>query len=230
MFELCLGWFAAPLTHGDYPASMRERLGERLPTFSDEDRARIQGSADFFGLNHYSTLLATRNVGAGDADPLQNGGLAVDQDVTLSADLVGPTTAMGWPAGPWGFRKMLAWIDARYDHPRIIVTEDGRASDDEIVEDALRIEYLRGYLDAAHDALADGVDLGGHFVWSLLDNFEWAHGYSKQFGLHHVDFSTGARTPKASAAWYREVVRRNALPGPAPRIAPGELRAPGSGA
>ncbi len=225
--EFFLGWFADPLYHGDYPASMRERLGDRLPTFSDEDRVRIQGSTDFFGINHYTTHLVAHEDGGGDADAGSNGGLLEDQDITLSADPAWPTTAMGWPVVPWGFRKLLTWIDERYGSPPVIVTENGCATD-EPVDDGQRIDYLRGYLAACHEAAARGVDIRGYFVWSLLDNFEWAMGYAKRFGIVHVDFDTGARTPKASASWYRDVIRRHGLAeaasDPAPSPADGRPR------
>lgn len=215
--EFFLGWFADPLYHGDYPASMRERLGDRLPAFSDEDVARIQGSTDFFGLNHYTTMLAAHAEGGGtDGDKAtSNAGLGEDQDVHLSAHPDWPRTEMDWPVVPEGFRKLLHWIDERYGHPGIVLTENGCAFDDDLVDgevdDAGRVDYLRGYLGACHQAIEGGVDVQGYFLWSFLDNFEWAAGYSKRFGLHHVDFATGTRTPKRSAAWYREVIRRNGL-------------------
>ena len=127
---------------------------------------------------------------------------------------------LGWPVVPDGFRRLLGWISHRYHHPEIIVTENGCASPDRIldgqVDDAARRDYLGGYLTAAHHALADGAHLGGYFVWSLMDNFEWAQGYAMRFGLHHVDFATGTRTPKASAHWYRDVIARHGLAEAAP--------------
>ena len=97
-----------------------------------------------------------------------------------------------------------------------MITENGCASHDAVVDgavnDAFRIDYVRGYLGACHEAIEAGVDLRGYFLWSLLDNFEWASGYAKRFGLHHVDFATLARTPKASARWYRDVIARGGLP------------------
>jgi beta-glucosidase len=106
------------------------------------------------------------------------------------------------------------------DYPGVplYVTENGAAIADEKgpdgeVHDPARVAFLDGHFRAAHRAIADGVDLRGYFVWSLLDNFEWAFGYSKRFGLIHVDFATLERTPKDSARWYAEVTRANALPG-----------------
>ena len=212
--EFYLGWFADPLYHGDYPASMRERVGDRLPTFTDEDRARIQGSCDFFGLNHYTTMLAAHQEGGSSkAEKVANAGLTADQDLDLRFDPAWETTPMGWPIVPDGCRKLLHWIDERYDHPSIVMTENGCATDDEMVDglvnDTDRIAYLEGYMQACHQAIEEGVDLNAYFVWSLLDNFEWAQGYAKRFGLHHVDYATGERTPKASARWYRELIARH---------------------
>lgn len=220
--EFYLGWFADPLYHGDYPASMRERLGDRLPVFSDEDRARLKGSSDFFGLNHYTTHLVSHVDGGGPSVPASNAGIASDQDIALTTDPAWEVTAMGWPIVPDGCRKLLEWIDARYDRPPILITENGCAFDDTWVDgrvdDSARVRYFEGYVEACRDALASGVRLLGYFPWSFLDNFEWASGYSKRFGLHHVDFATGTRTPKASAHWYRDLIASQRL---APDTAPG---------
>ena len=214
--EFYLGWFADPLYTGDYPVSMRARLGDRLPRFSDEDRARLRGSVDFFGLNHYTTHLVSHAEGGGASEPGANVGIGADQDLVLSADPAWERTAMGWPVVPDGFRKLLLWIDARYDRPAVFVTENGCAFDDArvdgAVDDARRVGYLRGYLAACHQAIAAGADVRGVFQWSFLDNFEWASGYAKRFGLHHVDFETLERTPKASARWLRDVIARGGLP------------------
>ena len=217
--EFYLGWFADPLYHGDYPATMRQRIGDRLPVFSDEDINRIQGSADFFGLNHYTTMMVAHTEGGSrESEAASNAGLTEDQDIALSAHPSWETTAMGWPIVPQGCRKLLQWIDARYGHPEIIITENGCAVDDKwtggIVNDAERIAYLQGYIAACHEAIERGVNLKGYFVWSLLDNFEWALGYTKRFGLHYVHYPTGTRIAKASAAWYRETIERNGLASP----------------
>ena len=213
--EFYLGWFADPIYYGSYPTAMRVRLGDRLPTFTAEDRGRLRGSCDFFGLNHYTTHLVSHVNGGGASDPASNTGILSDQDIALTIDPAWEVTAMGWPIVPDGCRKLLQWIDARYDGPPVLITENGCAFDDRVVDgaidDAERIRYAQGYLQAAHRALEAGVDLCGYFLWSFLDNFEWASGYDKRFGLHHVDFETLARTPKSSAAWYRDVIARNGL-------------------
>lgn len=211
--EFFLGWFADPIYLGDYPKVMRERLGDRLPAFSDEDRALIKGSSDFFGLNHYSTLYAA-NVREGETvetDPYGNGGMSEDQDVNLISDPNWKKTPMGWNVVPWGCRKMLHWIDQRYDHPEIIITENGCTCDDQLVdgtvEDVDRVEFLRLYLEECQQAIEEGVQLRGYFAWSFMDNFEWALGYSQRFGLNYVDYETGKRYPKASAKWYSDWIR-----------------------
>jgi len=209
--EFFLGWFADPVFEGDYPAAMRERLGDRLPHFSDAEQASLKGSADFFGLNHYSTVYATDAPAATASG--SNSSVADDPAVRYSSDPAWEKTAMDWNVVPWGFRKLLQWIHERYDAPPIYVMENGCALPDVVengeVHDNKRIAYLDGYLNAALEAIAANVDLKGYFVWSLLDNFEWAEGFSKRFGIYYVDFPSGRRIPKASAKWYAEVISRN---------------------
>ncbi len=209
--EFFLGWFADPIYFGDYPQCMRDNVGERLPRFSDYEQGLLLGSSDFFGLNHYTTMYASQQ---GDEVEEQsvygNGGLSEDQGVELSVDPGWPKTSMQWAVVPWGCRKLLQWIADRYQEPPIYITENGCAYDDEVingvVDDQARIEFYRSYLKECANAVANGVDLRGYFAWSLLDNFEWAMGYTKRFGLHYVDFATGKRTPKNSALWFANMI------------------------
>lgn len=216
--EFFLGWFADPVYRGEYPESMRRNLGDRLPEFSANERYLIQGASDFFGLNHYTTLYASypepgQELGI---EVYGNGGILEDQNVALSADGSWDRTTMGWAIVPWGCEKLLNWIDDRYGRPEIYLTENGASFDDQIVEgsvdDTPRIDFLREYLTACDRAVRDGVRLRGYFVWSLLDNFEWALGYSKRFGVYYTDFETLDRIPKKSAGWYRELIRTNIVP------------------
>lgn len=210
------GWFADPIWFGDYPEVMRSRIGHKLPQFTPEEKAMLINSSDFFGLNHYTTMFAA-NANATDSERsvYGNGGISEDQDVDLTVDPNWETTTMNWAVVPWGFRKLLEWIDKRYDHPEIIITENGMSNIDHVVDgkvnDTPRIEFIRSYLDACHEAIENGAHVGGYFAWSLLDNFEWALGYQKQFGLVHVDMKTLIRTPKASAMWFSEVVKNNGI-------------------
>ena len=214
--EFFLAWFADPVYKGDYPASMKERLGKRLPAFTAEEQQLIKGSSDFFGLNHYTTMYAADATQGSDGGSVYgNGGLSEDQDVNLSVSPDWEMTDMQWAIVPWGCRKLLEWIAARYDNPPIYITENGCAFDQTPiggqVDDQGRIAFFEGYLAAIHEAIGNGVDMKGYFIWSLLDNFEWASGYSKKFGIAHVEEGSLNRIPKASALWYREVIRRNGL-------------------
>lgn len=124
---------------------------------------------------------------------------------------------MNWSIDPNGLYDLL--MDVTRDHPGLplMVTENGAAFDDYVspegrVEDPERISYLHGHLDAVQRAVADGADVRGYFLWSLMDNFEWAYGYSKRFGTVYVDYASQRRIPKSSAYWYADVIRRHALP------------------
>ena len=149
-------------------------------------------------------------------DVYGNGGIIEDQNVNLTSDDGWARTAMGWSVVPWGCGKLLRWIDERYDRPPIYITENGGAFHDRVVDgqidDQDRLSLIRDYLASCHGAMSDGVDLRGYFAWSLMDNFEWASGYSIRFGLYHTDFPSGRRIARTSAHWYRDVIRQNALP------------------
>jgi beta-glucosidase len=125
-------------------------------------------------------------------------------------------TQMGWEIEPGALTEIMVRVHDEYSTLPLYVTENGAAFDDYVgtdgeIRDVERIQYLDGHLRAVLDAMGAGVDVRGYFVWSVLDNFEWAHGYSKRFGLTWVDFRSSERIPKASFAWYRRTVRANAL-------------------
>ncbi len=123
---------------------------------------------------------------------------------------------MGWPLTPDGLRDLLVGLKATYPElPPVYITENGVAYDDPVedgaVHDERRIAYLASHLRALHAAIDQGVDVRGYYQWSLMDNFEWSHGYHMRFGIVHVDYDTLERTPKDSAYWYRDVIARNGL-------------------
>ena len=214
--EFFLAWFADPIYKGDYPESMKTRLGSRLPEITPADRELIFGSSDFFGLNHYTTMYAADAAeGAAAGSVYGNGGLSEDQDVSLSVAPDWALTGMQWAIVPWGCRKMLEWIAARYDNPPVYITENGCAFDDKLedgqVHDVARIAFFEGYLGEIHQAIQNGVNMRGYFIWSLLDNFEWASGYSKKFGITAIEPETLRRIPKDSALWYKTVILNNGL-------------------
>lgn len=214
--EFFLAWFADPVCKGDYPAVMKERLGNRLSAFTVAEKKLLKGSSDFFGLNHYTTMYAsdaTNHKAAGSV--YGNGGLSEDQDVNLSISPNWKLTDMQWAIVPWGCKKLLQWIAERYENPPIFITENGCAFDDKLidgkVEDVERVEFFKGYILAIREAIETGVNVKGYFIWSLLDNFEWASGYAKKFGIHYVEKDSLHRIPKLSALWYAEVIAKNAV-------------------
>jgi beta-glucosidase len=168
----------------------------------DGDERTIAAPLGFLGVNYYTRHTVAAAPAGGVADDLP-GSLGVWSIVPPGTDV----TAMGWPIEPEALTEVLLRIRRDYGPDSILITENGAAFDDVVgpdgaVHDAERIAYLREHVTAARRALEEGVPLGGFFVWSLLDNFEWAHGYSKRFGIVSVDFETQRRTPKDSARWY----------------------------
>ena len=159
---------------------------------------------DWLGVNYYMRHVVRAGEPSGRPSPWVG-----SEDVEFVSRGL-PRTDMGWEIDADGLYDVLTRVHRDYPPLPLYVTENGAAF--EGVDDPQRIAYLDGHLRAAHRAIADGVDLRGYFVWSLMDNFEWAYGYSKRFGLIHVDYDTLARTPKASARWFAQVTRRNGLP------------------
>jgi beta-glucosidase len=189
-------WFFDPVLRGSYPADVLELFAEAAPPVREGDLETIAVPIDFLGVNNYSRTL----VRAG-AEPWGT-------DVRAPA---APLTAMGWEIYPAGLGEVLRRLHAEYDAPPLYVTENGAAfgdvrTHDGRIHDVERIAYLEAYLGEVAAALRDGVDVRGYFVWSLLDNFEWAEGYSKRFGLVYVDYPTLRRIPKDSFDWYRRAI------------------------
>jgi beta-glucosidase len=201
--------FPHPQHFACYPPHLADAIE---PYLRPGDLAQIARPLDWFGLNHYSPhyIKADSNlIGATFGAP--------PDDV--------PRTTIGWPIVPDAFRETLLDIHRRFRLP-IYVLENGTAADDKLdeagrIQDPGRIAYLQAYTSAMQEAMAAGADVRGYFVWSLLDNFEWASGYSQRFGLVYVDYATQSRIPKASARWYSDyVAARRTLPVPASGGAP----------
>lgn len=203
-------WFLDPLFFGVYPSELAEIFGQAWPEFAASEMRCIHASTafgagfptHFVGVNYYSRALVQ-------ADP---NALPLCAIRVTPADA--PQTTMGWEVYPQGLADTLRWLTARYGNPPLYITENGAAFADPpprdgLISDPERIDYLRSHLCAAQTALEQGVDLRGYFVWSLLDNFEWAAGYAPRFGLIHVASLTQARILKASAYFYRTVIRAN---------------------
>ncbi|MGF7176977.1 GH1 family beta-glucosidase [Azospirillum doebereinerae] len=188
--------FCDPQILGHYPPQTAALIE---PHVQPGDMARIARPVDWFGLNHYGPIFAK-------ADPSRVWGYGWGDAPPDS-----PTHGVGWAIFPDAFRDELLTIQTRYRLP-IVVTENGCGGSDVVasdgaVHDPHRIAYLTIYNAAMRDAMARGADVRGYFVWSLLDNFEWGSGYGQRFGVVHVDFPTGTRTPKDSARWYADLIR-----------------------
>ncbi|XP_061350447.1 beta-glucosidase 18-like [Gastrolobium bilobum] len=206
-----IAWMLDPLVFGEYPAEMRSILGSQMPRFSPKEKSLVKGSLDFIGINHYGALYV--------------------KDCSLSACPLGAdhpirgfveTTGMrdGIPIGdqtgmprffvvPSGMEKLVDYIKMRYHNMPMYITENGYSSPPnpdvtmhDLLQDFQRIEYHKAYLAALLRAIRKGADVRGYFVWSLLDNFEWASGYGVRFGLYYVDKHTLERIPKLSAQWF----------------------------
>jgi beta-glucosidase len=192
--------FLDPVFLGHYPEEMREIFEEAWPEWSSDDMRLIKQPIDFVGVNYY-----TRRVEQYDPDHLPLRTKHVPQPQHIETDT-------NWEVFPEALTKVLLWVTERYGKPPIYITENGAAfydpphSIEGKIEDPLRVEYYRQHLRAAHEAMSKGVDLRGYYAWSLLDNFEWAHGYSKRFGIVHVDYSTQQRTIKSSGRYYASVI------------------------
>lgn len=193
--------FADPLLLGEYPSG----LGELMPGDVESDLKVISEPIDWYGINYY----APTRVGAPQGAEIEFGGLTLPAELPFSVREIEnvPVTDFGWPVVPEGLTELLTTFRDRYGDrlPPVVITENGCSYDG--VDDQDRITYLDGHLRALHGALEAGVDVRGYFVWSLLDNFEWAEGYERRFGLVHVDYDTLARTPKASYGWFQGMLR-----------------------
>ncbi|MHB9861816.1 GH1 family beta-glucosidase [Streptomyces sp. YIM S03343] len=193
--------FAEPLLLGEYPAG----LGDLMPGDVAADLKVISEPLDWYGINYY----APTRVGAPKGAEIEFGGLTLPAELPFTVlDIEGvPVTDFGWPVVPEGLTELLTNFHTRYGDrlPPLMITENGCSGDG--LDDQHRITYLDAHLRALHRALEAGVDVRGYFVWSLLDNFEWAEGFARRFGLVQVDYETLERTPKASYAWYQQTLR-----------------------
>jgi beta-glucosidase len=216
--------FTGPLLRGEYPADLLADTA-RITDWSfvlDGDLDTIRQPIDFLGVNYYST--ATVRMWDG-SSPRENadghkdvGGSpwpgSTDVEFQVQA---GPYTAMGWNIAPDGLEDLLVSLHEQFPTTPLVITENGAAFDDVVsdgaVHDPERVDYLRRHFTAAHRAIARGVDLRGYLVWSLLDNFEWGYGFTKRFGIVHVDYDSQVRTVKDSGAWVAELIGSRRIPG-----------------
>ncbi|MCK4774827.1 MAG: beta-glucosidase, partial [Candidatus Krumholzibacteria bacterium] len=202
-------WYLDPLFHGGYPEDVVEdRIAaghlesRQLPFVRPGDMETISAPMDFLGVNYYSRVV-----------------MRAGEDAWPEAVQVVPDdglTDMGWEVYPQGLTELVERVYREYGPQRIYITENGAAYPDGpdesgCVADTRRIDFMRGHLRACQRAIESGVPLAGYFAWSLMDNFEWAHGYERRFGLYWVDYKTQKRIPKDSAFWYHDVIAANTV-------------------
>jgi len=189
-----------PVFFGRYPDELSEIFGMAWPGWNDDDVEEAKHEVDFLGINFYSRSVVRYAT---------HGRFMKEERVRQDHAI---HTETDWEVYPDALRETLEWVTARYGRVPLYVTENGAAFYDPPaaingrVDDPLRVEYLRTHIRAAHQALTNGVDLRGYYVWSLLDNFEWSHGYTKRFGIIHVNYQTQERTAKQSGEFYRQVI------------------------
>lgn len=218
--------FLDPLFRGRYPSDMAEAFSSARPglgVVEPGDLEVIGQPLDFLGVNYYSPAIVAD---PSRLDEARRAGLvaserhaervAAELGVARVVRAGSDRTAMDWEIEPSGLTDLLVGIARDYPVPPLYVTENGAAFCDYVdpdgrVQDPARVEYLDGHLRAVAQAIGEGVEVRGYFCWSLLDNFEWAYGFAKRFGLVWVDYATGARIPKSSFSWYRDVIAANGL-------------------
>ena len=187
-------WYTDAIFNGHYPAEVLAELGGDAPLVHVGDMAQIATPLDYLGVNYYSRVVSSAD---GSFD-VKTGGL--------------PLTDMGWEVYPQGLTELLKTLHREYALPEVYITENGAAFPDVLTEgkvhDRDRTQYLQDHIAAVAGALDAGVPVAAYMVWSLMDNFEWASGYAKRFGIVHVDYASQQRTLKDSAHWYREFVQR----------------------
>jgi len=204
-FREMTGMFLTPIMEGAYHPAYLEQAGADAPVFSDEEMAVIASPLDFVGVNLYAPSYIRHDLSA------PRGWSTVPCDATY------PRMAMPWlNIGPSILYWVPRFISELWHSPAVYITENGaanfdRPNDKNEILDAARVMYLQQHLIHAHRAVAEGYPLKGYFLWSFLDNFEWAFGYTRRFGIHYVNYETLERTPKLSAEFYQGVIARNAV-------------------
>lgn len=201
-------WFAEAIFKGKFPDGLEEfflRKGVKVPEMSREDFKLVSLPIDFLGVNYYFPYYVKHNpsIWPFECD-------------TYAGTKGKAKTSMGWAVFPDGMYDTVKKLVEEYGNIKMYITENGAAFDDIVdrtgkVEDPQRIDFLYQHLEQVHRCIQEGINLQGYFVWSLMDNFEWAWGYDKRFGIIHIDYETMKRTVKSSGYWYRDVIKRNGL-------------------
>ncbi|EOY04022.1 B-S glucosidase 44 [Theobroma cacao] len=209
-----VGWFLHPIRYGEYPRTMQEIVGERLPKFTKDEIKMVNGSMDYVGINHYTSTYIydpkqpKPNVTGYQAD--WNAGFANAKNGVQ----IGPKANSWWLyIVPWGMYKTVTYVKEHYGNLNIFISENGM--DDpgngtlpNALNDTTRINFFKDYMTQLKKAIDDGANVTGYFAWSLLDNFEWLSGYTSRFGIVYVDYTTLRRYPKMSANWFQKILEK----------------------
>ncbi|KAK3440568.1 hypothetical protein EUGRSUZ_B00859 [Eucalyptus grandis] len=209
-----VGWFIHPIVYGEYPRTMQNIVGDRLPKFTKEEVKMVKGSMDFVGINQYTAYYIN--------DPNQPKAKVPGYQQDWNAGFayaklgvpIGPRAHSYWLYNvPWGLYKAVMYIKERYGNPPVILSENGMDDPGNVtlsqgLHDTTRINFYKGYLTQLKKAVDDGANLVGYFAWSLLDNFEWRSGYTSRFGIVYVDYTNLKRYPKMSAYWFKQLLTR----------------------
>jgi beta-glucosidase len=203
-------WFLDPLFKGNYPedmADLYDMLSPGAPEILEGDMEAIKGAPDFLGINYYFRFVVTHD-GTGELE-----GDEILPDIKNVRQPQSEYTEMGWEVSPQSIHDVLTHTYNEYHPKEIFITENGAAFDDQVangdVHDLRRVNFYQQYLANCHRAVEDGIPLKGYLAGSLMDHFEWAHGYTKRFGITYVDFETQERILKSSGKWYRQTITNN---------------------
>uniref|UniRef100_A0A0D6R1T5 beta-glucosidase n=1 Tax=Araucaria cunninghamii TaxID=56994 RepID=A0A0D6R1T5_ARACU len=220
VLDFTVGWIFDPIFFGDYPRSMRKIVGPRLPNFTKKEVEMLKGSVDFIALNHYTSLyVAAKNSSSSTVTDYYDD-MSVKLTGVRDGVLIGPKTAydtevMTLYIVPSGIKFLVEYVSKRYNNPQVFILENGVATANSSLIDALndrvRVNFHRDYLSNLLEAIENGANVKGYFMWSLLDNFEFDSGFTLRFGLLYVDFKQPGlqRYPKLSALWFHQFLKQN---------------------
>ncbi|KAI5603178.1 hypothetical protein BDE02_01G202700 [Populus trichocarpa] len=210
--DFLFGWFANPLTYGDYPETMKAIVGHRLPRFTKEESALVKGSIDFLGVNYYTTNYAANNPAPNKINFSYTGDSQTILSTSKGGHPIGTPTALNWLfIYPKGIYDLMLYVRDKYKNPPVYITENGLADANnaslpvkEALRDGLRIRYLASHLQYLSKAIKEGANVKGYYQWAFWDDFEWDAGYTVRFGMIYIDFKNNLkRYMKYSAYWFK---------------------------
>ncbi|MBA0548239.1 hypothetical protein Golob_019348, partial [Gossypium lobatum] len=208
-----VGWFLHPIRYGEYPRTMQEIVGKRLPKFTKEEVKMVNGSFDYVGINQYTTSYISNPTTPSNVTSYQSDWNAAFANAKNGVQ-IGPRANSWWLyIVPWGMYKTVTYIKERYGDMNVIISENGmddpgNATLPNGLKDTTRIKFFKDYMTQLKKAIDEGANVTGYFAWSLLDNFEWLLGYTSRFGIVYVDYNNLKRYPKMSAYWFKQLLEK----------------------